>query len=175
MSSEKELVITAYGHDNVIDKISVSYFSSSSSHWQYRNDSDANTYCKMINNLELVGASWIFAKIIPENTPIDLSLFLPLRFSDLILRLTDRTLQKVFRELDSQELATALKGCGEAVLEKVYKNMTSRASQMLKEDMESMKPVRKKDVMAYQDKIIQLLQHLADVGEIVITGSEENK
>jgi hypothetical protein len=171
MGGGKNIVITAYGHDDVLDKFAISVFDGSSDNWRSSN-ADAQTYCDMINALELKANSWVHAKVVPENTPVDLNFFQPVRFSDLVLTLDDRSLQKVFREVDSQELAKSLKGGSEAILEKVFRNMSSRASEMLKEDMEYMGAVRKSDVSESQDKIITIIRHLEETGEIIIARSK---
>ena len=171
MGYGRNLAVTAYGHDNVIDKIAISSFENSDG---YGHDNNALTYCKMLNGLELNGNSWVFARVVPENTPLDLSFFLPVSFSNLILGLDDMAIQKVYREIDNQELAKALKGCSEAVMEKSLRNISKRASQMLKEDMEYMGPIREKDIKECQDKIIAVIKHLEETGEIVVarTGRE---
>ena len=162
-----KIVVTAYGHDNVIDKIAISSFDESSSGY-YRKNENAQTYCDMINALELNGNSWVFAKIVPENTPFPLSFFLPFTFPKVILSLDDKTIQKVFREIDDKVLIKALKGCNNDVLEKVFKNLSSRAGQMLKEDSAYMGPVRGKDVEKSQENILSVIRRLQDTGEIVI-------
>ena len=168
MGNRGDFVVTAYGHGDTIDKISVSSFENSSG---LKQGNDASIYCCMLNGMELKENSWVFARVVPESTPLELSYFLPERFSRLILALNDRSLQKVYREINNQEFVKALKGCSEAVMEKVIKNMTSRASQMLKEDMEYMGPVRIKDVEESREKIIALIRRLEDTGEIIITRS----
>ena len=174
MGGGKNIVITAYGHDDVLDKFAISVFDGSSDNWLSSDNENAQTYCDMINALELKGNSWVHAKEVPQNAPIDVNFFLPVRFSDLVLALDDRSLQKVFREVDSQELAKSLKGCSEAILEKVFRNMSSRASAMLKEDMEYMGAVRRRDVNESQEKIITIIRRLQDTGEIVIARSKED-
>jgi len=91
-----------------------------------------------------------------------------------IVMLDDRAIQKVMREVDSQELAKALKSVNPEVQDKIFRNMSQRAATMLKEDMEYMGPVRLKDVEESQQKIISIIRHLKDSGEIVITHSEED-
>ena len=170
MGSGRDLVVTAYGHGNVIDKIAVSSFENSAGYGQ---GNDASTYCTMLNGLRQEENSWVFARVVSENNPVDLCFFLPVSFSNLMLKLDDRSVQKVFREIDSQELVKALKGCSEAVLEKTFRNMSIRASKMLKEDMEYMGPIRMKDVEIAQNKIIFVIKHLVEMGEIIIARSEE--
>lgn len=93
---------------------------------------------------------------------------------DDIVYLDDRAIQKLLREVDTQELAKALKLCAAETAEKLYRNMSKNAATMLKEDMEFMGPVRKKDVYEAQDKIVSIIRRLEDCGEIVIVkGSDE--
>jgi flagellar motor switch protein FliG len=86
--------------------------------------------------------------------------------------LDDRSIQKILREVDASDLAKALKGASAAVQEKVYNNMSARAAQMLKEDMEFMGPIRLIDVEAAQNKILDIIIHLGQTGEIVILHGE---
>jgi flagellar motor switch protein FliG len=95
-------------------------------------------------------------------------------FEDIVM-LDDRSIQKVMREVDSQELAKALKSVDTEVQDKIFKNMSKRAATMLKEDMEYMGPVRLKDVEEAQQKIVSIIRHLEDVGEIVIARSGEDE
>jgi flagellar motor switch protein FliG len=92
-------------------------------------------------------------------------------FEDVVL-LDDRSIQKVLREVDGQEIAKALKGVDSEVQEKIFKNMSKRAATMLKEDMEFMGPVRIKDVEEAQQKIVSIIRHLEETGEIIISRGE---
>lgn len=94
-------------------------------------------------------------------------------FEDIVM-LDDRSVQRILREVDSKDLALALKGTNEEVKQKIFKNMSSRAAQMLKEDMEFMGPVRVRDVEQAQQKIVAIIRRLDEAGEIIISrGGEE--
>jgi flagellar motor switch protein FliG len=95
-------------------------------------------------------------------------------FEDIVM-LDDRAIQKVMREVDSQELAKALKSVDSEVQDKIFKNMSKRAANMLKEDMEYMGPVRLKDVEESQQKIVSIIRHLEDTGEIVVARAGEDE
>jgi flagellar motor switch protein FliG len=95
-------------------------------------------------------------------------------FEDIVM-LDDRSIQKVMREVDSQELAKALKSVDNEVQDKIFKNMSKRAATMLKEDMEFMGPIRLKDVEEAQQKIVSIIRHLEDTGEVVIARSGEDE
>jgi flagellar motor switch protein FliG len=157
------IVLTVYGHEKTVDKIAVSSFEDSSG----RSD-NSRTYCDMINSLKLEGNSWVYAKEIPENTPFDPKLFIPSMFSDLIMSLDNRALQRVLREVDNRLLAGALKGVADAVHDKVFQNMSERAVTMLKEELECMKSVGMAKIEECRDKIISIIRHLEDTGEIIV-------
>jgi flagellar motor switch protein FliG len=167
MGNRRAIVVTTYGHDNIIDNIAVSSFESSGNSYCDNQNSDAKTYCDTINSLALKGDSWVFAKILSENTQYALDVFLPLRFSDVIIKLDDRAVQKIIRKIDSQELAKALKAQDDIVQEKIFTNMSKRASQMLIEDMQFMGPIWIRDVEESQKKILDTIHHLIQCGEIV--------
>jgi flagellar motor switch protein FliG len=95
-------------------------------------------------------------------------------FEDIVM-LDDRAIQKVMREVDQQELSKALKSVDAEVQDKIYRNMSKRAAQMLKEDMEFMGPVRLKDVEEAQQKIVAIIRHLEDTGEIVVSRAGEDE
>lgn len=88
-------------------------------------------------------------------------------FEDMV-QLDDRAIQAIMREVDMKELATALKGVGQEVQQKVYKNMSERAVSMLKEDMEFMGPVRLRVVEEAQQKVVAIIRRLEENGEIVL-------
>ena len=95
-------------------------------------------------------------------------------FEDIVL-LDDRAIQKVLREVDTNELAKALKAVDSEVQDKIYRNMSKRAATLLKEDMEFMGPVRLKDVEESQQKIVSIIRKLEEQGEIVVARSGEDE
>ena len=94
-------------------------------------------------------------------------------FEDIVL-LDDRSLQMVFREVDSQDLAIALKGADDKVNNKIFRNMSRRAGSMLREDMDYMGPVRISDVNRARREIVSIIINLDDDGKIVINRGEKN-
>lgn len=95
-------------------------------------------------------------------------------FEDIVL-LDDRAIQKVLREVDTGELAKALRGVEAEVQDKIFRNMSKRAASLLKEEMEYMGPVRLKDVEETQQKIVSIIRKLEDAGEIVVARSGEDE
>jgi flagellar motor switch protein FliG len=88
-------------------------------------------------------------------------------FEDIVM-IDDRSVQRVLREVESQDLALALKGASNEVSEKIYHNMSIRASDMLREDIEFMGPVRLRDVEEAQQRIVNIIRRLEESGEIVV-------
>jgi len=86
-----------------------------------------------------------------------------------ITKMDDRSIQLVLREVDSKDLALALKGSSEEVAAKIKKNMSKRAGQMLEEDMAFLGPVRLRDVEDAQQRIVNIIRRLEDSGEIIIS------
>lgn len=95
-------------------------------------------------------------------------------FEDIV-QLDDRAVQAVLREVDTRELATALKGVNPEVQQKIYKNMSERAVAMLKEDMEFMGPVRMKVVEESQQKVVAVIRRLEESGDIVLSRGDEEQ
>lgn len=82
----------------------------------------------------------------------------------------DRAIQAILREVQQDVLMKALKGCDEGLREKILKNMSKRAADMLKDDLEAMGPVRVSEVEAAQKEILSTARRLADAGEIMLGG-----
>ncbi|RJQ82968.1 MAG: flagellar motor switch protein FliG [Desulfobacteraceae bacterium] len=90
-------------------------------------------------------------------------------FEDIVL-VDDKGLQKVLRSVESHELAVALKAASEEVKQKIFRNMSQRAAEILKEEMEVTGAVRMKDVTDAQQKITRIIQDMERKGELIITG-----
>jgi flagellar motor switch protein FliG len=80
----------------------------------------------------------------------------------------DRDIQKILREIDTADLAKALKGASPQLREKIFRNMSSRAASLLREDMEYIGPVRLEDVEDAQGRMVRVATRLKDAGEIII-------
>ncbi len=90
-------------------------------------------------------------------------------FDDLVY-VDDSGIQKTLREIDSKDLALALKSAPEEIKEKIFKNMSERAREMLKEEIEFMGPVRLKNVEEAQQRIVAVVRRLEESGDIIISG-----
>ena len=90
-------------------------------------------------------------------------------FEDILL-VNDKGIQSVLKEVDNEELSLALKTASEELKQKIFKNMSERAAQLIQEDMQYMGPVRVSDVESAQQKIVDIVRRLEDAGEIIIAG-----
>ncbi|MCG9894950.1 MAG: flagellar motor switch protein FliG, partial [Fimbriimonadaceae bacterium] len=90
-----------------------------------------------------------------------------------ILGIDDRAIQAILKEVDVKELGLALKGVNDEVRNKVFRNMSERAVNMLKEDMDYMGPVKVRQVEEAQQKIVAVIRRLEEAGEISIGRGEE--
>jgi flagellar motor switch protein FliG len=90
-------------------------------------------------------------------------------FEDILL-VNDKGIQSVLKEVDNEELSLALKTASEDLKQKIFKNMSERAAQLIQEDMQYMGPVRVSDVESAQQKIVDVVRRLEDAGEIIIAG-----
>jgi len=90
-----------------------------------------------------------------------------------LIEIDDRGIQVLLREVPSDSLLLALKGAPEALLEKVFVNMSQRAAETLKEDLEAKGPVRLSEVEAQQKEILKTVRRLAEEGQIVMGGGGE--
>lgn len=91
-----------------------------------------------------------------------------------ILTLDDNSIRRVLREVDLKDLALALKAASEEVANRIYRNLSKRAGEMLREDIEYMGPVRLRDVEEAQQRIVQIIRRLDESGEIIIARGGED-
>lgn len=89
-------------------------------------------------------------------------------FEDIV-KLDDRSIQMILREVDTHDLALAIRGSAEDVKNKIISNMSKRAGALLEDELKFMGPVRVKDVETAQQKIVAIVRKLEDAGEIIIS------
>ncbi|MDF1481943.1 flagellar motor switch protein FliG [Extensimonas sp. H3M7-6] len=93
---------------------------------------------------------------------------------DDVLKLDDRSVQTVLKEVASETLVVALKGAGPELREKFFSNMSSRAAEALREDLESRGPMRLSEVEAQQKEILKTVRRLADEGQVTLGGGGDD-
>lgn len=92
---------------------------------------------------------------------------------DNLMELDDRSMQELLRQVPSDRLLLALKGAEEEMKEKVFKNMSQRAAEMLKDDLEAKGPVKLSEVEGAQREILNIARKLAEAGTIALAGKGE--
>lgn len=90
-------------------------------------------------------------------------------FEDLVF-VDDKGIQRLLREVDKKDLAMSLKVADDKLKERILKNMSERAQELLQEELQYMGPVRLKEVEAAQTRIVEIVKQLEDAGEIVVAG-----
>ncbi|GGP26220.1 flagellar motor switch protein G [Silvimonas amylolytica] len=92
---------------------------------------------------------------------------------DNVLDIDDRGIQLLLREIQSDSLVIALKGTTPQLRDKIFKNMSQRAAEMLRDDLEAKGPVKLSEVESEQKEILKIVRRLADEGQIVLSGKGE--
>jgi flagellar motor switch protein FliG len=92
-----------------------------------------------------------------------------------LLEVEDRGIHLLLKEVESETLIVALKGAKQELRDKFLRNMSQRAAEILREDLEIRGPIRVSQVEAEQKKILQIVRRLADAGELVIGVSGDDE
>jgi len=137
----------------------------------FRATGGVNFLVKMMNQVDRDVQKRIFEAMEPTDPKLVEEIRASLFTFDDLAKMDDRTMQRITREVNKNDLALALKGAPEKLRELVYRNLSERARESLKEEIEILGPQLAKDVYAAQRKIIELVRALEEAGEIVIVGS----
>lgn len=92
---------------------------------------------------------------------------------DNLIDVDDRGIQALLREIATDTLIVALKACDEDIKEKIFKNMSKRAAELMRDDLDAMGPVKLSEVESAQKEILTVARRMADSGEIVLGGGGE--
>jgi len=92
-----------------------------------------------------------------------------------LLDVDDRGIQALLREVQSESLIVALKGANQELRDKIFKNMSQRAAEMLRDDLEAKGPVRVSEVEAEQKEILKIVRRMAEEGQIVLGGKGDDQ
>ena len=130
----------------------------------------ARTVADILNAMERDKSGEELGKIEKADTEMHQQIKDLLFVFDNLLDIDDRGIQALLREVGSDTLAVALRGAEPEVQEKILKNMSKRAAEILKDDMEARGPVKLADVEAAQKEIVTIAQRLADEGTISLGG-----
>jgi flagellar motor switch protein FliG len=128
----------------------------------------AKAAANIINNLEPSHESAIMEQIVQTDEALGARIQDLIFVFDNLLDIDDRSMQELLRQVTSDKLLLAMKGCEEAMKEKIFKNMSQRAGEMLKDDLEAKGPVRISEVELAQKEILQTARRLAEAGTIAL-------
>ncbi|NMB53314.1 MAG: flagellar motor switch protein FliG [Leptolinea sp.] len=137
----------------------------------FRATGGVNFLVKMMNQVDRDVQKRIFEAMEPTDPKLVDEIRASLFTFDDLAKMDDRTMQRITREVNKNDLALALKGAPEKLKDLVFRNLSERARESLKEEIEILGPQLAKDVYASQRKIIELVRALEEAGEIVIVGA----
>jgi flagellar motor switch protein FliG len=128
------------------------------------------TMADILNQCNKNNEQLILEKILEQNDTLAESIKRSMfTFEDLV-KVDDRGIQAILKEISTEDLALALKITSEALREKIFKNMSQRAAQILKEEMQTKGPVRVSDVEKAQQTILNITKNLETEGKIILAG-----
>ena len=130
----------------------------------------AKAAANIINNLEPSQEGVIMEQIVQADEALGSRIQDLIFVFDNLLDIDDRSMQELLRQVASDKLLLAMKGCDDAMKAKIFKNMSQRAAEMLKDDLESKGPVRISEVEGAQKEILQTARKLAEAGTIALAG-----
>ncbi len=130
----------------------------------------AKAAANIINNLDPGQESVIMDQIVQTDEQLGSRIQDLIFVFDNLLEIDDRSMQELLRQVASDKLLLAMKGCEDAMKDKIFKNMSQRAAEMLKDDLESKGPVRISEVEGAQKEILQIARKLAEAGTIALAG-----
>ncbi len=128
------------------------------------------TIAEILNQCDRSAEEKIFEKIEEQNGELAESIRQLMFIFEDIVKVDDRGIQTILKETSTDDLSLALKTASDALKEKIFKNMSQRAGQLLKEDMETRGPVKVSDVERAQQNIVKVARKLEEEGKIVIAG-----
>lgn len=158
---------------NELEAILASKFESFSN-YDFTSAGGMKALVNILNRVDRATEKMIFEQLDREDPALTEEIRKRLFVFEDVVMLDDGAIQRVIRELDSKELALALKGAGAEVSQRIFKNMSKRAAEMLREDMEFMGPIRLRDVEEAQARIVGIIRKLDEAGEIVIARGGED-
>ncbi len=125
---------------------------------------------ELINRMETKAAASILEKIENDNPTLALSIRNLMFVFDDIMLIDDPGMREILQRVDKKNLTIALKGCSEDLKTQFFRNMSSRAVEMLREDMDVLGPVKVRDVEAAQQQIVSIVRKLDEDGVINLKG-----
>lgn len=128
---------------------------------------------EMLNNLTGGDDQKVIDRIKDVNPELAQKILDEMFVFDDLLKIDDRGMQAVLRNVEQKALVTSLKGAKPEVKEKIFKNMSARQAEMVQDEMSSMPPMRLADVEAAQKDVVKIVREMVDKGEVTMGGKGE--
>lgn len=128
------------------------------------------TIAEVLNHCDKTTEQLVLEKIEEQNDTLAESIRQLMFVFDDLVNVDDRGIQMILKEISTDELSIALKTASEALKEKIFRNMSQRAAQILKEEMQTRGPVRVSDVEKAQQSIVKVARRLEAEGKIILAG-----
>lgn len=128
------------------------------------------TAAEILNMLDGAVESKLMEEIVESDADLGQELQDNMFVFDNLIDVDDRGIQALLREVSTEQLLLALRGADEILKDKIFKNMSKRAAEMLKDDLDAAAPAKLSDVEASQKEILVVARRLADAGEIMLGG-----
>ncbi len=142
---------------------------------EYAPSGGVRAVAEILNRMDRSTEKVVMEKLEEENPELADDIKRLMFVFDDILLIDDRAIQNIMRDIDQKDIVLALKGASDQVKGKILKNMSTRARQMIQEDMEVMGPVRLKNAEEAQQKIVNQIRRLEEQGEITIARGGESE
>lgn len=133
-----------------------------------------NVIVPILNNTERAAERQIMSALEERDPELAESIRNRMFVFENIVQLDDRAIQKVLRRVDNKTLALASKGAAPDVMERLMKNLSQKAAELLRDDIDVLGPVRIRDVEEAQREIVNIIRQLEDAGEIIISRGEKD-
>jgi flagellar motor switch protein FliG len=142
---------------------------------QFENAGGVSTVAEILNVIDRATERNLLENLAREDNGLVEEIRRLMFVFDDIAKLPDKDIQSLLKNVDSAQWAMALKGASDELREKILKNMSKRAADMLKEEMEYLGPVKVSNVEQMQQQIVDVVRRLEDMGEITTHSSEEEE
>ncbi len=142
---------------------------------QYENAGGVSSVAEILNVIDRATERSLLENLAQEDPELVDEIRRLMFVFDDINKLTDRDIQNLLKNVESSQWAMALKGASEELRDKILKNMSKRAADMLREEMEYLGPVRLSNVEQTQQQIVDIVRRLEDAGEITTHSDEEEE
>lgn len=133
-----------------------------------------NVIVPILNNTERAAERQIMSGLEEQDPELAESIRNRMFVFENILQLDDRAIQKMLRRVDNKTLAMAMKGANPEMSERLMRNLSQKAAELLRDDMDVLGPVRIRDVEQAQRELVNIVRQLEDAGEIIISRGEKD-